>query len=170
MTYLVIMPYLGHKNGRNSSPYPKGIGVSFLQKYEKIAILPHLKNKNVTSCGCRKKGKNNIKWMGVGDLGLTVWNQFVSGAIKRNYPFEITIEYGWNMYLEQNKKCALSGQFIEFSTVRRKNTASLDRIDSNKGYIKGNVQWVHKNVNIAKRSQSDLEFIKMCQAVSAYRS
>jgi hypothetical protein len=27
----------------------------------------------------------------------------------------------------------------------------MDRIDSNKGYVEGNVQWVYKYVNLMKR-------------------
>jgi len=46
------------------------------------------------------------------------------------------------------------------------NTASLDRIDSSKGYIEGNVQWVHKMVNMSKQQYTQEEFINMCIAVA----
>ena len=45
-------------------------------------------------------------------------------------------------------------------------TASLDRIDSSKGYILGNIQLVHRDVN---RIKSDFEqdyFIKICKLIS----
>jgi hypothetical protein len=45
-------------------------------------------------------------------------------------------------------------------------TASLDRIDSSKGYVEGNVQWVHKRINIMKNDLSDSEFIEWCRVVS----
>jgi hypothetical protein len=45
-------------------------------------------------------------------------------------------------------------------------TASLDRIDSNKGYTKDNVVWVHKNVNAFKNCLSHKDFIKICHLVS----
>jgi hypothetical protein len=47
-----------------------------------------------------------------------------------------------------------------------KNTASLDRIDSSRGYIEGNVQWVHKMANMCKQHYSQKRFIDMCIAVS----
>ena len=47
-----------------------------------------------------------------------------------------------------------------------KNTASLDRIDSSKGYVEGNVQWVHKMINMSKQQYSQEEFIDMCKAVA----
>ena len=45
-------------------------------------------------------------------------------------------------------------------------TASLDRIDSSKGYIEGNVQWVHKSVNIMKCDFSSDIFIGICNQIS----
>lgn len=47
--------------------------------------------------------------------------------------------------------------------------ASLDRIDSKRGYTEGNVQWVHKSVNLAKNSLSEVEFIMLCHAVTNHR-
>lgn len=45
-------------------------------------------------------------------------------------------------------------------------TASLDRIDSSKGYVIGNVQWVHKTINTMKMDLANSEFIKLCQMVA----
>ena len=56
---------------------------------------------------------------------------------------------------------------IEFGPVRSSiTTASLDRIDSKKGYIKGNLQWVHKDLNIMKNSYPNQYFIEMCKKVA----
>ena len=49
-------------------------------------------------------------------------------------------------------------------------TASLDRIDSSKGYTKDNVQWVHKDINYIKRDLSDSEFITLCKKVATHRA
>jgi hypothetical protein len=45
-------------------------------------------------------------------------------------------------------------------------TASLDRIDSSKGYEEGNIQWVHKHINFMKRTYSQEYFIDMCKKVA----
>jgi hypothetical protein len=71
-----------------------------------------------------------------------------------------------DLLIEQDFKCALTGWDIEAMKVQV-NTASLDRIDSSKGYIEENVQWVHKMVNMSKQSYSQEEFIEMCKAVSS---
>ena len=44
--------------------------------------------------------------------------------------------------------------------------ASLDRIDSSKGYIEGNVQWVHQNINMMKNKFDNQYFIEMCKLIT----
>jgi len=46
-------------------------------------------------------------------------------------------------------------------------TASLDRIDSSKGYTPDNTQWLHKRVNKSKMEFDQKDFITMCRAVAA---
>lgn len=43
--------------------------------------------------------------------------------------------------------------------------ASLDRIDSSQGYIKGNVQWVHKDINKMKFDLSQDRFLELCNII-----
>jgi len=82
-------------------------------------------------------------------------------------PFSITIEYAWDLFLKQNRKCAMSGMEINFAaTGKDKFTASLDRIDSNEGYVDGNVQWVHKDINWMKNTFSQQHFVDMCKKVA----
>jgi hypothetical protein len=50
----------------------------------------------------------------------------------------------------------------------KKQTASLDRIDSTKGYIKGNIQWVHKDVNKMKWNWNQSNFINWCKLITNY--
>jgi len=46
-----------------------------------------------------------------------------------------------------------------------KSTASLDRIDSNHGYINKNVQWIHKSINKMKMDMKEARFIELCTAI-----
>ena len=81
---------------------------------------------------------------------------------QRNYEFTITIEEVWDIYIAQDKVCALSGVPIDF-----KGTASLDRIDNAVGYVRENIQIVHKDVNYMKYIYSQDYFIKMCNLVAS---
>lgn len=65
------------------------------------------------------------------------------------------------LFVNQKQLCALSHLPLEM-----KSTASLDRIDNARGYIKGNVQWVHKDINFMKQDLSQEEFIEYCQLIS----
>ncbi len=64
--------------------------------------------------------------------------------------------------------CPLSGWPLTFPArgKDRTATASLDRIDSNQGYIEGNVRWVHKDVNRVKWSLTDQEFFELANRVA----
>lgn len=74
----------------------------------------------------------------------------------RNIHFDLKPSYVWDLFLQQNRKCMLSGVDIGFYDK----TASLDRINPLVGYIVGNVRWVHKIVNQMKWDLSDEDFMK----------
>ena len=48
-------------------------------------------------------------------------------------------------------------------------TASIDRIDSTKGYYIDNIQWVHKDVNRMKKDFEENYLFKICEAIIAKR-
>lgn len=130
----------------------------------------HLKTGNTKSCGClqRRKGKESPFFKGCGDLPLdyfSVARRNAKGGGKFNRSskeFSITIQDAWNKFLEQGKKCALTNLDLCFGITQ---TASLDRIDSSKGYVKGNIQWVHKDVNIMKNDLDTETFVRYCSLV-----
>lgn len=126
------------------------------------------------SCGCDKSGylkitgKNNKRFTGCEDISGRYWGRIKESAKTRNFEFNITIEYAWELFIKQNRKCNLSGLPIKFSFTRNKDdeTASLDRIDSKIGYVEGNVQWVHKHINMMKNAHSQDYFINLCKLIS----
>lgn len=127
---------------------------------EKLLPYHHyIDKKSKGCCKCSKFFTNK----GYGDISGSQWGLIKSSALKRNISFDITIEYAWDLFLKQNKCCALSGVELAFAPTSMKcdkkyQTASLDRIDSSKGYIVGNVQWVHKDYNIMKNRFSQKYF------------
>lgn len=79
---------------------------------------------------------------------------------KRNKVVEITLEDLKEQWESQNGVCPFSGLDLKISTYGKapKNpiyTASLDRIDSNLGYVKGNIRWVSRAINWMKNNMSD---------------
>jgi hypothetical protein len=136
---------------------------------EKIVRRESLIREHTKTCGDRdihftkNKARN---WRGVGEIGLSYFNDLKRNC--RGFEFNISIEYVWELFLKQNKKCALSNLDIRFGNCKDDNeaTASLDRIDSRKGYIEGNVQWVYKEINFMKGNMRQEKFIEFCRQIS----
>jgi hypothetical protein len=154
--------------------YEDGLKIKDIaQKYtaKDYIILEALKKWNIDMIGLKNKHikSKSINWSGYKDITGTYWGSVKKSAKERNLEFNISIYYIWNLFLSQNEKCSLSGIPIYFNQnsqeFKTSQTASLDRIDSSKGYIEGNVQWVHKEINFMKRNLHDNEFIELCRKV-----
>jgi hypothetical protein len=119
----------------------------------------------------RPSGSDARVWRGYEDISLTVWNSYRRNAAERDLPFDISIEEGWSVFLKQRRRCALTGLPISFSRTRRDGrSASIDRIDSTKGYCSGNVQWVHKLVNRLKGDLPESVFLSLCRLIAGWPS
>lgn len=128
------------------------------------------------SCGCRRTflattGDNNPAFKGHRGIRATHWSRIVRRAKQRGWLLPLSIQEAWEIYLNQGGCCALSGVPIDFGpcTKRALTTASLDRIDSTRGYERDNVQWVHKTVNLMKNAMPDAEFVQWCRRVSSHQ-
>ena len=100
------------------------------------------------------------------------WGKIQRRAKNRGLEFTITIEEAWDLFQAQEGRCALSGAPIKFARSQKSGvqTASLDRRDSTKGYVTGNIQWVHKIVNMMKNTLTDEEFIEWCKTIATFSS
>lgn len=97
------------------------------------------------------------------------FHSLYNGAKRRCIDFDLTIEDIWNIFELQEYKCALSGLNLKFPAFGEKatlQTASLDRIDSDKGYIISNVQWIHKDINKMKWELDQNRFIELCRIIT----
>ena len=126
----------------------------------------HIINYHTKSCGCVAIGRRK----GTKDVSGNFMDRLKRGASARNIEILISIEYLQTLLENQEYKCALTGRQLICGYVHLKEyTASVDRIDSSRGYVDGNVQWVHKDVNLCKQSLSNEDFIKMCEEVSEHK-
>jgi hypothetical protein len=117
----------------------------------------------IKSCGCTNLGQRKI-----GSMPRFFYRYLLVQAKQRNIYFNISFEDLSELFDKQNGKCNLSDVPIKFSSNSKENSgnASLDRINSDKPYTIDNVQWVHVNVNYAKLSMSNDDFILMCKQVA----
>jgi hypothetical protein len=99
----------------------------------------HLRSGRINHCGCvRRLGANHSQWAGVGEISGDFWyNHIVRSAngskhgtrTRKPKELSITMQYAWDLFLNQDRKCALSGLPLSFPTKSKdKNyNASLDR-------------------------------------------
>lgn len=95
-----------------------------------------------------------------------------SNARQRGLVWAITKDDVLGTYIEQEGKCAMTGQMLNLMTMggKRDNKApSIDRIDSSCGYIPGNIQLVCAIVNIMKNDMTYSEFVRQCSKIVDYQ-
>jgi hypothetical protein len=102
------------------------------------------------------------------------WVKMVKHAAKRGIVVTTSKESLLSLMKAQGFKCALTGMPIGFPPDKHRprwksenNKASLDRIDSAKGYEDGNIQWVVRELNMMKGTLSVERFVELCKAVSS---
>lgn len=83
-------------------------------------------------------------------------------ANKKGLEYSLDYPYITELLESQNGMCAVTGLLMNYDCHNRKKAnpfkASLDRIDSNKGYSKDNVRFVCWAVNQMKADRTDEEF------------
>ena len=141
-----------------------------VKDHEWQATIVHRKmGRNCPYCyNERRWGDGGSTWTGYGEISGTYWASIKCHARQRDDgKFNITKQYAWNLFIEQGRKCSLTGQLLTMLDHRGK-TASLDRIDSKLGYIRGNVQWIHKDLQTMKWDLPEDRFVRLCDEVSRY--
>lgn len=104
---------------------------------------------------------------------VTMWNNLYNSAKNRGLEVGITKEDITALWDSQKGLCALTGLPMEKVKVSRtvragclnQFRASVDRIDSNKGYVKGNIRMVCAYVNVMKSDQTDEQLKFWCEAI-----
>lgn len=136
-----------------------------------ISMTPEARKRSL--CASQKRRGHRV-FPSYGKIIGSVISHALAGAEERHLDCALLDGSDDSMrYLDSvaHDRCALSGRPIVYKVRPRDSTAtaSLDRIDSTKGYVKGNVQWVHKDINRMKQDIDDETFIALCNEVARYR-
>jgi len=128
-----------------------------------------LTNKHTKSCGCKKEKLDKL-WKGYEAISGTYWHRLKNNAKTRRIKFSIDIREAWQQFVSQNKRCAITNIPLRFERLYKwgtahLQTASLDRINNKKGYVAGNIQWVHKQINKIKGSLDYCELLIWAKAI-----
>jgi hypothetical protein len=154
--------------------------------YEGLRRYQHLQIGRTAMCvSCKRKEVSKVfpppvnRKPTVGQISTRFYTSMRFGAKRRGLSFELTKEFLWELFLSQDSRCAITGRAINLSLATKagntnkegcrvdyeKFNASLDRIDSSKGYTEGNVWWVHKDINFFKNNYSMDELYFLCEEV-----
>jgi hypothetical protein len=86
----------------------------------------------------------------------TGFRTLLASCKKRNKDCDIDLPFLKCLWEQQKGKCAITGVDLELKRSYNKNyQASIDRIDSKKGYIKGNIRFTSVSVNWLKSDLDD---------------
>jgi len=114
--------------------------------------------------------------MGTKDIPGYIISQWKGSAQTRGHDWSVTPEYLQGLYDQQNGKCYYTGLTLEVPAKRgvsRKRSPyriSLDRLDSSKGYILGNVVLASTFANYAKNDWPADEFESLLDQTAVFRT
>lgn len=116
------------------------------------------------SCGCNKKQPKNHRWTGYCGVSGSRVSEIKLRAKKKHLEFDLDPKFLWELFIYQDKKCALTGVEIDLAI-----DGSVDRIDSSRGYTKDNVWWVQKDINKLKLNFTLDRFTELCEMVATHK-
>lgn len=106
----------------------------------------------------------------------TPFRYTLRNAKKRFKDFDLDLEFLKELWESQKGTCPYTGlpltlpEKANLDTVPITRRASLDRINSEKGYVKGNVQFVSTPINYLKTTMTDLQTKQFLKEISSYTS
>lgn len=153
--------------GKTTTQISNEIGISNHSTVRNALIRHGIPRRKSGHTPGRRWSAGNSKY--VGEMSGSYFYGIKKGAESRGFEFLITAEQAWDAFVSQGGRCALSGCEIEFAPYQSwkgpRPTASLDRIDSKRGYVFENIQWVHKTLNAMKMDLEEGEFVEWCRMV-----
>lgn len=131
----------------------------------KKCILEVAKDKYTNLSESEKKSyiKKQGRWQDENFLQYRLL-QAKSRAKSKGLPCEIDVDYLECLLASQDNKCFYSGMDMELNRAGNY-SSSIDRVDSSRGYVKGNVVFVIWAVNTMKNDLPEEEFLKIIEAI-----
>jgi len=149
------LKYIYHDTGRPKNYLCKVCGTTD----------PTMFNKKSKSCCTHcTSGIHDSKIIDIAKYFKYKFSCIRGSATKRDLAFNLTVEDLISQYLKQNKVCAFSKK--EFIMGDENYMLSIDRIDSTKGYVKNNFQFIRMVYNRMKGTLPNEEFLTILKDAS----
>ena len=127
------------------------------------------------SCNKNNKQKGNLSSLKINVRRdkYTPFRYYFRNAKRRYKDFNLTLEYLKELWENQKGICPYTGITLQLADYKNNHnnpiyTASLDRIDSTKGYIIGNVQFISTAINYMKNTMSHEDTCKLCNIIAKH--
>lgn len=158
LTFIEEVPQdISYENGTKRRSRRKIKCICTCGKIKDYYLNNVLRGDNSLSCGCYKKiafkRPESTEHFSYGFLKVRERD-----AIKRNLPFEITVQDLEDQYVIQNGLCFYTGEPLV-------NEISVDRYDNQLGYTKENIRLCLSYINIMKYTHTYEKFINACRQV-----
>ena len=176
----------GYPETMKKQPKPSKSGIQKIYESEIYKEFKELRGENKTQLMLRNPTKKEIAaWESRQHDYLDVKNilTFLRANLLRasnrgdaSQKIEVSLDYVYNVGADQDFFCALTGNELEFTRGGQKwlgkwcnpNSCTIDRIDSDKGYVKGNIQLITWKANCLKQHLDNEELIEFCKDVAQY--
>jgi len=176
-TYLYVMKQL-RKQTECTCDF---CGITFLKAQSELKRNIRLGRKKFCSRSCSAKGlqnfgdKRNInppQYKKVKDE-YSNFREHMRRIRNRNKEYNVNVEYLKFVWDSQNGVCPYTGVKLNLRDYTKKDIdpmflASVDRIDSDKGYIIGNIQWVSTPINYLKNNLTHNQVVDMCKKIQEF--
>jgi len=178
ITYICRMAHSTQKRKQGETTC-NTCGITFLKDLSEIQRNEKLERNNFCSRNCagkfhieRLKSYERPKGKGIRKSNpLSPLKEFIRRVQKRKFETDLDLEYLQNLWLEQKGICIYSKVQLILPSIRKGSdylyTASLDRIDSSKGYIKGNVQFISIAMNFLKNKMSHEKMLETLELIKS---
>jgi len=101
-------------------------------------------------------------------ISIPWYSEFKSKIVnKKDIPFDIVQDDLSDIMDAQNEKCYYTGYLITYPRLATplKSDFKVSLIDSDLGYVIGNIRLVCKEVSLIKQNMSEAVFLDTCRAV-----
>lgn len=78
---------------------------------------------------------------------------------RKHQDFDLDLKYLETLWKQQDGRCAITGIPLFHDAIDKNQMPSLDRINNDFGYVRGNVQFVCCRINYAKNDGTDDEIV-----------
>lgn len=81
----------------------------------------------------------------------------------RGIEFDVSAAHLRDLLEKQNRRCAITGRLLNYTTIATPDSGSIARLDQSLGFVDGNLMWVTQQANEAMGGGSIWGLLEFCK-------